>query len=86
VGCRALPEFGRSKLSTQKVGNEIVMGGEGGPKKVEPNFCLFEAELFFRISRHHRSHQIIADGILHKKKQGVEHTRISRTQKTWIFI
>jgi hypothetical protein len=38
VRCRALLEFGRTKLSTKKVGNKILMRGEGGPKKVEPNF------------------------------------------------
>jgi hypothetical protein len=41
---------------TKKVGNKILWEGTGGPKKVGPDFCLFEAELFFGflgIVRHH---------------------------------
>jgi hypothetical protein len=38
VGCRALLEFGRTKLSTKKVGNKIVRGGEGESEKVGSNF------------------------------------------------
>jgi hypothetical protein len=47
VGCRALLEFGRTKLSTKKVGNKIVMGGEAVQKSW---LFFFQNELFFRIS------------------------------------
>jgi hypothetical protein len=53
VGCRALPEFGRTKLLTKKVGNKIVMGGEGWSKKSWTQF--FQNELFFQISRYYQT-------------------------------
>jgi hypothetical protein len=44
---RALPEFGRTKLSTKKVGNKIVMGGEGVvQKKLDPIFASSRLNYF----------------------------------------